>query len=98
METKDRAPDWAKNYPSGGKQIGPAWQREWEILADGEWHDSAALARAGAEAGRCADQTARRMLFYAAAGGLLVKREQLDEVTRRWRTWYRRAEFSGVAA
>jgi hypothetical protein len=93
-----KAPDWSKNYPSGGRQIGPAWQREWDALADGQWHDSAVLADLGARAGACADQTARRMLFYAAAHGLLLKQERLDETTKRWRSWYRRADLAEVSA
>lgn len=35
--TTDMAPDIARNYPSGGERIGPAWVKIWKNLSDGKW-------------------------------------------------------------
>lgn len=84
------APNWSKNYPSGGEHIGPAWQAMWDTLADGEWRDAASLAESGAEAGGCAVKTARNLLSSAGEAGLIDSMECFDEQKRRWCTWYRR--------
>lgn len=90
------APDWARGYPSKGERIGPAWRAMWAALGDDGWHDSKALAMAGELAGGCAHKTARNLLFAAARAGLLDAESRQDEMSKRWRTWFRRSDESSA--
>ncbi len=87
---EDPAPDWGQRYPSGGELIGPAWQRQWDAMRDGEWHDCNELVAAAVEASTCSATTARRLLFAAAKERLIEPEARQDDETHRWRIWYRR--------
>lgn len=98
MSTTTKAPDWdPRGYPSKGKTIGPAWQRQWDAMADGRWHDSRELTQLGSESGGCSESTARTLLHSASRHALLVADARQDEATNRWRMWYRRPDLEEVA-
>jgi hypothetical protein len=86
----DPAPDWDRNYPSGGLLIGPTWQALWEALADREWHDVRELLQIGMDARGCAEATVRNQLLAAAKARLIEPEARFDDESRRWRMWYRR--------
>jgi hypothetical protein len=88
----DAAPDWSFRYPSGGERIGPCWQAMWAALADGQWHDVRELLPIGIAVGGVEESTARNQLFAAARVGHIEPEGRQDEVTHRWRIWYRRTD------
>lgn len=88
----DPAPDWGRQYPSGGELIGPTWQAMWVALADREWHDVRELTEVGEAARGAATATVRNQLFAAAKAGLIEPEARLDDETHRWRIWYRRTD------
>lgn len=100
MTTMEKAPDIGPNYPSRGARLGPAWQRTWDALADGEWHAAAKVAED--VAGDCSRITVMNLLGLAAKAGLVEREMRADgkPVKRRFgsrpvmaRTvWYRRVE------
>lgn len=46
----DHAPDWPNSdYPSKGERIGPAWQKAWDLMADGQWRRASDVAAVAAE-------------------------------------------------
>ena len=65
MEQFDRAPDFAGRYPSAGVMIGPAWQRVWSALADGEWRRVKDLAADPLVLGGVRPNTIRALIFKA---------------------------------
>lgn len=70
-----RAPNFGKsNYPMGGERIGPAWQAAWDILCDGEWHNSRPVKDAMTAAGPILDLTANEVLRQSARSGLTERR------------------------
>jgi hypothetical protein len=70
---KSTAPDIARNYPSRGERIGPAWQIVWDSMAPGDWFKGADIAHTVAGATGLAVATIKNLLAQAATAGLLDK-------------------------
>jgi len=65
----NQAPDFSKNYPSGGARIGPAWSTAWSALAGGEWKPATQLMSPG-----ITEKTLKNLLGQARRKGLLEVR------------------------
>jgi hypothetical protein len=98
MMEKSTAPDIARNYPSRGERIGPAWQVVWDSMAAGDWLKGADVAHAVAEATGLMPATIKGLLAQAASAGLLDKELRFAGRVGGYKTktpavrsaWYRR--------
>lgn len=67
-------PNFEREYPLAGAQIGPAWRAAWALLSDGEWHSKIEIEPVMCEAGPVVPVTALNLLRQARRAGLLEVR------------------------
>ena len=82
--TDPDTPDFARNYPSGGALIGPAWERGWTELGAGDVVPLDRLLEAMTKS--IQPKTARNLLSGATRAGLLRavrKRRKIVAYARR---------------
>ena len=92
------APDFSNEYPSQGRQIGPAWQYAWDSLANGKWKSRTILAEEMMGVSNIKFKTATDLLRKGLKAGFLKRWGHRRQRVRRadWRALEKRGKDDGT--